>query len=351
MINLRLLALICMISAVILSCTGMSCSETVFAEKDSRQAVRDIASPYSFNYAAWEFHTLVSSVKNISGDDGKNEKETALRIQIKEILTQSEIPIFPPLNFKLEQPPHLLVISPRDKIVYLDRVVLRQQLTTDEMEQIERQVDALGFSSLVVNLGGFAGVYPPIVDGDAGYKFTIDSVTEEWTHQYLAFKPLGFRYLLDSIGIKQPPDVIIMNETVAGIVSRELGSTVYERYYKEEDNKKAVAKDNVDGFDFNSEMRKTRKQVDLLLSQGLIEEAESYMNDRREVFQNHGYYIRKLNQAYFAFHGIYGHDPASVSPINADLRLLRDKSITLKDFLDKTSGMTSYNDLKRALQR
>ncbi|MFC1845886.1 hypothetical protein ACFLYM_00525 [Chloroflexota bacterium] len=348
MFNLRLLALCCVISAAILSGISMSCSRAVFAEKDNRQVVRDIAGPYSFNYASWEFQALVSSVKGtFSGNNGKSDKENILRGQVKEILAESKIQGFPPLNFSLEQPPYLLVISPRNEIIYLDRVVLSQQLTVDDAERIEKQVDELDLSSLVVSLGGFGGTYPPIVDDNAGYKYTINIVVEEWLHQYLAFKPLGFRYLLDSIGIQQHRDVAVMNETLAGIVSKELGSAVYEHYYK--DKETIVEKDKPD-FDFDAEMRETRKQVDLFLSQGHIEEAERYMNDRKEVFQEHGYNIRKLNQAYFAFHGIYGHDPASVSPINEDLKQLRAKSITLKDFLDKTSSMTSYNDLKQALR-
>jgi hypothetical protein len=326
----------------------MSCSDGFSTEKSSRQVVRDIAKPYSFSIASWEFNTVVSSVKSaFSSESNESDKETVLRKQIKEILTESEIPIFPPLNFKLVQPPHLLVISPRNEIVYFDRVVLSQQLTTDKMEKLENQVDKEGYSSLVVELGGFGATYPPIVADDASEKYTINTVLEEWLHQYLAFKPLGFLYLLDSIGIRQHQDVIIMNETIASMTSRELGSEVYQRYYKdEEDEKKSEEKTS---FNFNSEMRETRKQVDILLSQGHINEAEQYMNERRIVFQKHGFKIRKLNQAYFAFHGIYGHDPASVSPINEDLKQLRARSISLKDFLDKTSSMTTYNDLTQAL--
>ena len=73
------------------------------------------------------------------------------------------------------------------------------------------------------------------------------------------------------------------------------------------------------------------------------------MEARRQVFIAHGYNIRKLNQAYFAFHGIYGDDPASVSPIYGELEQLRAKSPSLKDFLEITSSMTEYSDLEDAL--
>jgi hypothetical protein len=103
-------------------------------------------------------------------------------------------------------------------------------------------------------------------------------------------------------------------------------------------------------FDFDEEMRITRKNVDIFLAEGDIEKAEHYMEAKRRLFVLNGYNIRKLNQAYFAFHGTYGYDPASVSPVYGDLKLLRERSASLKQFLDSVAGMTSYTDLKHALE-
>jgi hypothetical protein len=52
-----------------------------------------------------------------------------------------------------------------------------------------------------------------------------------------------------------------------------------------------------------------------------------------------------LNQAYFAFHGIYGQSPASISPIHRQLQLIRDESQSLNEFLGKTSAIIKYDDL------
>ncbi len=52
-------------------------------------------------------------------------------------------------------------------------------------------------------------------------------------------------------------------------------------------------------------MNETRVTVDQLLADGKIDQAEAYMEQRRELFVAHGYLIRKLNQAYFAFYGGY----------------------------------------------
>ena len=81
----------------------------------------------------------------------------------------------------------------------------------------------------------------------------------------------------------------------------------------------------------------------------MIEEAEQYMEARRQMFVAHGYRIRKLNQAYFAFHGIYGRDPASVSPIAADLEELRAQSESVSEFLNKVARMKSYTELQEEL--
>ncbi|OGO24020.1 MAG: hypothetical protein A2144_05680 [Chloroflexi bacterium RBG_16_50_9] len=63
-----------------------------------------------------------------------------------------------------------------------------------------------------------------------------------------------------------------------------------------------------------------------------------------------GYRIRKLNQAYFAFHGTYADSPASISPIGVELRKLRSQSASLKDFMDTVSGMTSREDLAASVR-
>lgn len=90
-------------------------------------------------------------------------------------------------------------------------------------------------------------------------------------------------------------------------------------------------------------------KVDEYLAQGKIEEAEKFMEEKRKYLAEKGHYIRKLNQAYFAFYGTYAYEPASVSPINDELNELRKRSKSLKDFLDKVSGMTGHKALKATL--
>jgi hypothetical protein len=61
------------------------------------------------------------------------------------------------------------------------------------------------------------------------------------------------------------------------------------------------------------------------------------------------YTLRRLNQAYFAFHGSYATDPASVDPIGTWMRQLRAQSGSLKGFLEQTAQMRSLDDLLHAL--
>jgi len=276
--------------------------------------------------------------------------------QIKEVLAEQGIfnPVdkyikfkvnFPPVNFKLEQPPHLLVVSPRDRIESIREINLRQNLALEEMEGIEDEVDELGVSSLVVKLGGFGGTYPTFVANDTNLRFTIDTAIEEWLHQYLVFRPLGFLYLLDVTGVARNYDIATMNETVAGIVSKEIGGMVYEKYYSQHENSGNQSQGAESGFDFNREMREIRKAVDAYLAQGEIEQAEEFMEQRRQFLATKGYYIRRLNQAYFAFHGTYADRPTSISPIGQELKQLRSQSTSLRDFLDTVAVMTSHQDL------
>jgi len=74
------------------------------------------------------------------------------------------------------------------------------------------------------------------------------------------------------------------------------------------------------------------------------------MEEKRQYLASMGYYIRKLNQAYFAFHGTYGDSPASISPIGAELKQLREQSASLKAFLDTAAAMTSRQDLSLSIQ-
>ncbi|MCK5577620.1 MAG: hypothetical protein KAI14_04815 [Dehalococcoidales bacterium] len=256
---------------------------------------------------------------------------------------------FPPLNFSLESPPHLLVVSPRDRITRMREVILVPDITLDEREAIENAVDDLGVSSLVLGLGGIA-TYPSFISSNAGLVFTINTAIEEWLHQYLFFRPLGFYYGLFLAGILTDNEIAVMNETTVGIASQEIGAVVFQNYYSQYQNQTIQNEAASPEFDFNEEMRQIRRTVDELLANGEVEEAEAFMEGKRLFLASNGYIIRKLNQAFFAFFGTYADSPTSIDPIGNEIRTVREQSGSVVDFLNKMAAMDSRTDLAGSLE-
>jgi hypothetical protein len=319
----------------------------------------------------------IAQTKNLQGDITRYEAdipevesqiaalkpvvEEILARQINQVLAEQGIyhpcgdswlkVIFPPVYFKLEKPLYMLVVSPRDRIQKVRSIVVKPEINTSQMEEMESSAAELGVSALVVQIGGLGAIYPAFVANDADLRFTIDTAVEEWLHQYLAFKPLGFRYGLDLLGISRDADIPIINETVAGIASQELGVLIYDKYYSQypsgPENKAPVTP----GMDFNAAMRDIRRKVDIFLAQGLVEQAEQYMAEQRLYLAANGYYIRKLNQAYFAFQGTYAYSPTSIDPIGDEIRMLRKNSPSIRHFLAAASVLSNREDLRELLGR
>ena len=104
-----------------------------------------------------------------------------------------------------------------------------------------------------------------------------------------------------------------------------------------------------EAFDFNAAMRETRLEAEALLAEGKIEEAESYMEERRQFIDDNGIFIRKINQAFFAFHGSYATGAASLSPIGDLLEELRDGSDSVEEFLKTVAEFGEVDDLPEYL--
>ena len=172
---------------------------------------------------------------------------------------------------------------------------------------MDQQLDV---SSLVVPVGGI-GTYPTMIERTSALDWLSSTIAHEWTHNWLTLASARSEHYDTS------PELRTMNETTADIVGGEIGKALLQQYYPELSAKYASqsqmtslpANPNRAGFDFRVEMHTTRVHVDALLAAGKITEAENYMNERRQLFWNNGYPIRKLNQAYFAFYGAYADVP------------------------------------------
>jgi hypothetical protein len=248
-----------------------------------------------------------------------------------------------------------LVISPRHEIRNYRGVYLLPDVPETDRAELEAAIeDELDVSALLVDVGGI-GSWPTLVIDNTSLRSLLDIVAHEWTHTYLLLRPLGLRY-------DDSRDLTTMNETVASIVGGEVGDRALARYYPElapppapppepppEANEPSEA-DGSGGEGFNQAMRRIRLRVDELLAEGRVAEAEAYMEVERQKLVEAGYNLRRLNQAYFAFHGSYATSPASVDPIGPWMRQLRAQSGSLKAFLDQVSPMRSLDDLLDALE-
>ncbi len=281
--------------------------------------------------------------------------ESILQEQVSQVLVDYGIGFLsqsiPPVLFHSTPLPKALIVSPRDTIKQEVNISLLSDLSLEEIVELEDQVAAsMDSSVLVVDVGGI-GVYPTMVQRTSDLRWTVDTIAHEWTHNYLTLHPLGLNY-------ETTPELRTMNETTASIVGTEISNAVLARYYPELSARSGSVRKTAnyapaqDSFNFQREMHLTRIMVDQMLAEGKIEEAEQYMEQRRIIFAQHGYMIRKLNQAYFAFHGAYADVPegaAGEDPVGPAVRAFRSQSESLGEFLKQIARMNSFTQLQDAV--
>lgn len=286
--------------------------------------------------------------------------EAIIERQLSQVIAEAGLSLggqpLPPVSFHVSPVPSSLIVSPRNVIRQDANISLIEDMSVDQQSALEERVDkALNVSSLVVEIGGI-GVYPTMVMQTTDLNWLVEVVAHEWTHNFLSFRPLGINYTTSG-------ELRTMNETAASISGNELGRELIAQYYPEllppppeeptsPPPELSEPEPEPPQFDFRKEMHQTRITVDELLAEGKIEEAEAYMEQRRKVFWDAGYLIRKLNQAYFAFHGAYADAPvgaAGKDPIGEAVRKLRENSPSLSVFLNQISWMWSVDQLMEAV--
>ncbi|MFN2283087.1 MAG: hypothetical protein ACK2UQ_01605 [Anaerolineae bacterium] len=261
--------------------------------------------------------------------------------------------ILPPVSSTFTPLPYLLVISPREIIQSIYQRPLVAGLTAANQDSIEQEIESMfaDKSAYVTGIGGLAA-YPAMLLESSSIDWVSDTVAHEWSHHYLVFYPLGFYY--DRSG-----ETRTLNETAASLMGDWAGQEIILRFYaqylnrpKHLPNPLTLTEEEVVAnqayFDFGAEMHLTRVTVDQLLADGKIEEAEAYMEERRRYFVANGYRIRRLNQAYFAFHGAYASTTgaAGKDPIGPAVRQAWALSATPREFLHTLGSITTLAALE-----
>jgi hypothetical protein len=251
--------------------------------------------------------------------------------------------------------PHILIISRRDTIETAYQKQLVAGMTAAGQTHIEDEVMEVesDYSAYVTAIGGLAA-YPSMLLESSSLEWVTDVIAHEWVHHYLSFGPLGWNYMRSG-------ETRTINETTASLLGDWAGHEIVLRYYapyldREKRLPSSLQVEETDdvaepGFDYRAEMHRTRVTVDDLLAEGKIEEAERYMESRRRVFVEHGYRLRRLNQAYFAFHGAYASAPGASGedPIGPLVRRFWALSVTPADFANDLTPITSLAELRALL--
>ena len=255
--------------------------------------------------------------------------------------------IWPPVDFRIDDTPHVLVTSPRHVIERDSVRILKPDLIEDEKLKIENEVfHNANLSAIVLPTGGLAS-YPNLVPSDYSLLPLLEVSAHEWLHAYLIFHPLGRAYWSNG-------DMTSLNETLANLAGKEIGRTVYNQLTGEDietleppyipKHNGEESEDDVEEFDFREFMHETRHRTDELLEEARIEEAEAYMEDQRRILVENGHNIRKLNQAFFAFHGLYADGPASTSPLARQMWDLRQQSADAGELIKILQTVSNYDD-------
>ncbi len=343
-------------------------SQLVLAYIDQVAVVQELSSQLSIIYADPEIADPEAASMALRTDLSAAQAqldqlaplaEAVLQAQLMDIVQENGLgflgQVIPPSLYQVSELPLSLVISPRGHIERVLDVSLLPGLTIDEQENLEMSIfEDLDYSALVVPIGGL-GSYPTMVMQTTNLVWLTEVIAHEWVHNYLTLRPLGINYATTA-------ELRTINETVASLAGKELGLMVLEKYYPEKVPPSAAPANTAvpeqasaapPRFDFRAEMRITRVETDRLLSLGLVEAAEDYMEARRQVFWENGYLIRKLNQAYFAFYGAYNDQPgggaSGADPVGPAVVAYRQQFDSLSDFLWAVSWVTSFEDLQQRL--
>ncbi len=293
-------------------------------------------------------------------DGLKGDVEEVIESTISAVLTELDIASwgdldYPPVDIRLDEPPKVLITSPRDRIMRSHEALVATDVTVEEREIMEDALlESENLSALVADIGGVAA-YPAIVGNTGDLRWTLGTAAHEWMHHYLVahLRPLGLKAYTN-------PGMLTINETMVDLAGREIGDLAFQRLGgiieppppdDGRDGGSHTGGEDEDGFDFGKKMHETRLRVDELLAAGAVQDAEAYMEERRRFFTENGTYIRRLNQAYFAINGTYAEQAESSSPIGGQMSEIWALVPDLKSFISSVSQVSGEEDFLDLLER
>jgi len=350
----RAVTLIALIASLVLALTSESGPDYL------QRRLEQLAAGSSWSAVDWEARHLPRGLELVAGQAFSPPAEETLRDQIVLLLSgQSPLDsqaaqvvaaavtqqlraagvrsvggaVGPPVAFTVSEPPTVLIVSPRSEIRLAESVLLRDDVDLAAAEGIEAAAERLNVSALVERTGGIA-TYPTLIAPGTTPFAALQTVAHEWTHTALFLMPLGRAY-------GSSPETQAINETVADLVGQEVAQRAATSVGQQPEGRGAADRTLVDS------LRRIRVNVDQLLASGEVDNAEVYMEAERKALVGQGYAIRRLNQAYFAFHGNYAEGPAASTEIPDTLRQLRAESASLSDFIGRAGGITRLSDLKQ----
>ena len=278
--------------------------------------------------------------------------ERRLSRAVSEMELDSPLPLFgrvrvvwPPIDVDLSERLHVLAVSPRDEVRMVRSVLLTSDVQREDYKRIESVVEAdQRWSAWVGRVGGVA-LYPASVVSSRDYLSTLQIMAHEWTHHHLGFYPLGLAYGRGS-------DMRTINETVADIIGDQLGEIAAElpghepAPEAERDAELEAIRTETDPI-----LRDLRIEVDALLAEDRIAEAERRMEEVRLKLIDLGRPFRRINQAFLAFRGGYGASAASASQWGDRLLAYRESSDSLAGFLEAIREIGSPAEADALLPR
>ena len=252
--------------------------------------------------------------------------------------------VWPPVDIRFGDLPALLVISPRGEMNMVGAVFLDPDIEPFERDDIERRVyDEVDYAAYVDDIAGLA-TFPNMVADRHTTRTVIRTAAHEWLHSYWFFHPFGRNYFASV-------EMTTLNETAATLAGNEVGDIAFKRMGGDlSENARRYESESKANPDFAAFMRETRIEAENLLEEGKVDEAEKYMRNRQWGLRLRGYYIRKLNQAYFAFRGRYADSAASVSPVGDQMRELRSYVGDVGEFIRVISKVSTPAEFEALLE-